>query len=618
MAREHWSIGRWGLIGALIAGAVLLFAACGGEGEESEQAASAVESAAQQEQQYDDSSPAQASGSAGDRSAGAAEEAAQEDREAAATAARTYGVAEEEADEAEEAEEEASSSGGSAARPRSASSASASSVSADEEEAAVRPSRGSPSATTFEDYRRTGFADAREDDTSTFSLDVDRTSYRLALNWAREGYEIDPASVRAEEWVNAFDYGYEQPAGEDFFRIVTDLLEHPLDGERVIARVGFQAPELADDVPLNVTLVLDASGSMVEGNRVEIARAAAESIRDGLRRQDRMAVVHFSTDVLSQYTAWPDRPDAREIERSIDALSPHESTNVQAGLDRGVEFAAQMRRQRPDAFNYIVLMSDGVANVDATDPFAILRRSGDLQEGNPLRLITIGVGIANYNDYLLEQLAQHGNGWYRYLGSVDEARATFGRGNWLALSRPFADAARAQVRWDAEHVAEWRILGYENRVTSDRSFTEDRREFAEIPAGSATTAFYELSLTDAARRAGAFSLGSVELRWLTPIGRDARSQQAEIFGDLAERGDALSRFGGVVALAADRYSALSRFGDGSARGPIGEELLDLREELERLDRELGHLDSYRDFGLLLDAMVSAAPAGSSGGSGYSR
>ena len=609
MAREHWSIGRWGLIGALIAGAVLLFAACGGKGE-SEQAAAVMESVAQQDQQHDDSSSARSSNAADDGSAGAAEEAAQDSQD---DAMQEHAAAA--AEEAEEAEAEIAASPRSSPATRTQS---ASSAPAEEEEPADSHSRGSPGAMTFEDYRRTGFVNAREDDTSTFSLDVDRTSYRLALNWAREGYEIDPASVRAEEWVNAFDYGYERPAGEDFFRIVTDLLEHPLDGERVIARVGFQAPELADDVPLNVTLVLDASGSMGEGDRVEIARAAAESIRDGLRRQDRMAVVHFSSDVLPQYMAWPDRPDALEIENSIDALRPHESTNVQAGLDRGVEFAAQMRRERPDAFNYIVLMSDGVANVDATDPFAILRRSGDRQEGNPLRLITIGVGIANYNDYLLEQLAQHGNGWYRYLSSDDEARATFGRGNWLALSRPFADAARAQVRWDAEHVAEWRILGYENRVTSDRSFTEDRREFAEIPAGSATTAFYELSLTDAARRAGAFSLGSVELRWLTPIGRDARSQQAEIFGDLAERGDALSRFGGVVALAADRYSALSRFGDGPARGPIGEELLDLQEELERLDRELGHLDSYRDFGLLLDAMASAAPAGSSGGSGYSR
>ena len=613
MAREYRRIGRWGLIGALIAGAALLFAACGGgDGDaagDSGQAVSAMDGGERQVQQSESSSSATSSGAADDGSADTDEvsdSAMQEEPEES--------MEEESAAAEEEAASAGSSSGsGSAARPRAAPSASA-----DEEESADSQFRGSPGATTFEDYRRLGFADAREDDTSTFSLDVDRTSYRLALNWAREGYEIDPASVRAEEWINAFDYGYERPSSEDFFRITTDLLEHPLDGERVIARVGFQAPELSDDAPLNVTLVLDASGSMREGGRVEIAHAGAEAIRDGLRRQDRMAVVHFSTGVLWEHEAGPDRPDAREIRQSIDALSPHSSTNVQAGLDRGVELAAEMRRQRPDAFNYIVLMSDGVANVDATDPFAILGESGDREEGNPLRLVTIGVGIANYNDYLLEQLAQHGNGWYRYLSSADEARATFGRGNWLALSRPFADAARAQVRWDAEHVAEWRILGYENRVAPDSAFAEDRREFAEIPSGSATTAFYELSLTDAARRAGAFSLGSVELRWLTPIGREARSQQAEVFGDLAERAGALSRFGGVVALAADRYSALSLFGDGSDRGRIGDELRSLREQLGWLEEELGHLDSYRDFGLLLDAMVSAAPAGSSSGSGYSR
>ena len=71
---------------------------------------------------------------------------------------------------------------------------------------------------------------------------------------------------------------------------------------------------------------------------------------------------------------------------------------------------------RPNSYNYIILMSDGVANVDATNPFAILQSSPDYDEQNPLRLITIGVGIDNYNDTLLEQLAQHGNGWYRYLG----------------------------------------------------------------------------------------------------------------------------------------------------------------------------------------------------------
>ncbi len=138
-----------------------------------------------------------------------------------------------------------------------------------------------------------------------------------------------------------------------------------------------------------------------------------------------MAVVHFTTEVIGELTVEHSNPDDRDVRRSIDQLAPHGSTNVQAGLDLAVKLAARARRERPDAYNYIILMSDGVANVDATDPFAILESAGDSDSRNPLRLITIGVGIENYNDYLLEQLAQYGNGWYRYLSTTDQARATF-------------------------------------------------------------------------------------------------------------------------------------------------------------------------------------------------
>ena len=137
---------------------------------------------------------------------------------------------------------------------------------------------------------------------------------------------------------------------------------------------------------------------------------------------------------------------------------------MQAGLNLGVRIADRMRYDRPDSYNYVILMSDGVANVDATDPFAILRTADDRQSNNPLRLITIGVGIENYNDYLLEQLAQYGNGWYRYLDDVDQARATFSRENWTTISTPFADQTRAQVEWDPAAVDSWRLIGYENRV----------------------------------------------------------------------------------------------------------------------------------------------------------
>ena len=479
----------------------------------------------------------------------------------------------------------------------------------------------SPGATTFEDYRRSRFVWAEDDAISTFSLDTDRTSYHLALNWAHSGYEVDPDSVRAEEWINSFNYGYDMPSNHDSFAMSTDVMKHPLYERTYLVRLGFQAPELHDEKPVNVTLVLDASGSMADGNRVDIAREAAESIRRSLGDRDRIGVVHFTTDVIHEYTVKHRRPDHDDVRWSISQLAPHGSTNVQAGLDLGVRMADRMRRERPDAYNYIILMSDGVANVDATDPFAILESASDRDSGNPLRLITIGVGINNYNDYLLEQLAQHGNGWYRYLSTTDQARATFSRENWLALSVPFADQTRAQVTWDPAMVATWRMIGYENRITSDESFTENRKEFAEIPVGAATTVFYEVELThegELAADSKLVQIGDVELRWVTPTDGTSNRQEGVIMADLGSGADPFMRFGAVVALSSDRYSSLPHIDDRDS-GYVRHELSMLMEELWPLESNLGSLDSYRDFKFLLRHITDSLPEsiGSTQPSGYS-
>ena len=473
-----------------------------------------------------------------------------------------------------------------------------------------------PGATTFQDYDRQPLTAASEDNVSTFSLDTDRTSFQLALNWARAGYRVDPASVRAEEWVNAFDYGYAVPTAGDRFAITSDLIAHPLDSGRYVARVAFKAPEVAQDGPLNVTLVLDASGSMREGNRVAIAREAAEAIRRSLDADDRISVVHFTTDVLHQYTVKYASPDDRAVIDSIARLTPHNSTNVQAGLDLGVQYADTMRRERPDALDYVILMSDGVANVDATDPFAILESTSAPDGANPLRLVTIGVGIENYNDHLLEQLAQHGNGWYRYLFDEEQARATFRRDNWLALASPVADQTRAQVTWNPDAVKAWRIVGYENRVTSAESFTQDRKEFAEVYSGAATTVFYELELHDDFRQEGA--LGSVELRWVEPKSGRGWSQSTDVVSSGrvdAAYADPLLSFGAVVALTADRYSALEGFRESY---DAGRDLWTLQGLVDGLQSELGHLAAFKDFAFVVEALLRSVQYVPPDESGYSR
>ncbi|MXX99805.1 MAG: DUF3520 domain-containing protein [Chloroflexi bacterium] len=477
---------------------------------------------------------------------------------------------------------------------------------------------GSPAATTFRDYLRTRSVSAAADAVSTFSLDTDRTSFQLALNWIQSGYAVEPDSVRAEEWINAFDYRYDKPLRGDSFAISSAVIEHPLNRGQYLARLAFQAPEFVDNTPLNVTLVMDASGSMGDGNRVAIARAAAEAIRRSLGEDDRVAVVQFSTDVIGDLTVEHAHPDSSNVRRSIDALRPRNSTNVQAGLDLGVRLADQARWNRPDAHNYVILFSDGVANVDATDPFGILESVGRGESQNPLRLITIGVGVENFNDYLLEQLAQHGNGWYRYLSDVDQAEATFQRENWLAISVPFADQTRAQITWDDQVVNSWRLIGYENRITSDESFVQDRREFAEIPAGSATTAFFELELhrpPSGPRE----RIGEVELRWVTPISGDSNRQHAPVLANrLGERDydNAMLRFGAIVALASDRYSSLWNAQSGDR--VVGEELSALRDELGHLEPHLGGLGAFRDFRTVLGHLAALPFESATGRSGYSR
>ncbi|MDE2769520.1 MAG: DUF3520 domain-containing protein, partial [Chloroflexota bacterium] len=203
------------------------------------------------------------------------------------------------------------------------------------------------------------------------------------------------------------------------------------------------------------------------------------------------------------------------------------------------------------------------------------------------------------------------------------ARATFSRDNWLALSTPFADQTRAQVTWDPDLVRSWRIIGYENRVTSDQSFAEDRKEFAEIPSGAATTVFYEIELHDRAlERAGQeATLANVELRWVVAETGQSRSQRTEVRGrldtGLSASGDPLLELGAIVALSADRYAG---FYDGEYVAEISRDLTELEDRLQSLHGGLGGLGAYQDFRFMLEHMAERARAQAppAAPTGYSR
>ena len=432
------------------------------------------------------------------------------------------------------------------------------------------PSQGTdpavaPSETNFKDYEESVWALTAEDDTGTFALDSDRASWSVAINYVRNDYAVEPSSVRPEEWVNAHDYQYPSPNADNEFGVTLDLIKHPLKPDELhLLRIGLQAPLIERTRAVNVIFVVDASGSMAEGNRLDIARAVLQALWASLVPElDRVGQLQFSVDPIPSSFVPHTRPDSEFLQASIDRLLPYYGTNVQAGINLGVQLANDARQAWPDSDNYVVLISDGVANVDATDPFAILESAGEADQNNPIRLITIGVGIGHYNDVLLEQLAQYGNGWYYYMDSPEQAWETFTPENWLRMSTPFADQSRAQLRWNPETVESWRVIGYENRRTSDESFSEDRKEFAELPSGTAVTIFVELELTEEAksRASEQIELGDVEVRWLTPRSDESNRQEVRLAVSTVSAPDPLLQLGAIVALAADRYGSLKYVGD---------------------------------------------------------
>ena len=378
------------------------------------------------------------------------------------------------------------------------------------------PAPPQPAATpyggvTYQDPGTNPWVDPTRDDQSTFGLDVDTASYTIAQRYVADGNVPAPASIRAEEWVNAFDQAYPEPE-EGTFAIVADGGPTPfLDRDEALLRIGIQARTVGERhrEPAALTFVIDTSGSMSMEDRLETVKDALRLLVRHLDRDDRVAIVTFGSDarVLLPTTSI-DRE--RDILDAIDSLQPGGSTNLEAGLRLGYELARHGLTE--DGIDRIVLASDGVANVGLTDADGILagiRR--DAAAG--IELVSVGVGMGNYNDALLERLADDGDGFYAYVNSRDEARRLFSDDLTGTLQAVALDA-RAQVEFDRRTVDAYRLIGYENRAIPDQQFGNDEVDAGAIGSGHAVTALYAVSLARDARPSD--RIATVTLRWTDP------------------------------------------------------------------------------------------------------
>lgn len=353
-----------------------------------------------------------------------------------------------------------------------------------------------PADMTFQDYGTNPFLNTADDNLSTFGLDVDTASYSLARSYLRDVGQLPPAeAIRSEEFVNYFEADYAgPPESEDgaAFAIHVEAAPAPFGfADHYLMRIGLQGryipPEARD--PALLIFVIDVSGSMDRGNRLGLVKQSLEILVENLSAQDRVGIVVYSDNsrVLLEPTSASHRST---LLNAINRLQTEGSTNVDAGLRLGYQLA--QTHQQAEQISRLIVLSDGVANVDTTSPDGILRNiQAGVDEG--ITLSMIGFGMGNYNDVLMEQLANKGNGNYYYIDTLRQARRVFVY-NLTSMLQLIGYDAKIQVEFNPTVADRFRQIGYENRAIAHEDFRNDRVDAGEVGAGHSVTALYELAL----------------------------------------------------------------------------------------------------------------------------
>ncbi len=342
---------------------------------------------------------------------------------------------------------------------------------------------------------------------STFAIDVDTASYTLTRQALLSGHLPEPEQVRTEEIVNAFDYG-DAAALHGTFRIYVEGAPSPFGPELTLLRVGIKGRRLGreEQRPAMLTFLVDTSGSMAQPDRIGLARQSLALLLEQLAPQDQLQLVAYDDHarLVLEATAAGERA---AILAAFDRLQCTGSTNLEAGMRLAYEAAA--RAFRPGGESRVILISDGVANLGSATAGDILNTIQDFRRQG-ITCSVFGVGRGSYNDRLLEELANRGDGAYRFLDSEAEVRQAF-VDDLAATLNTIASDVKIQVEWNPAAVARYRQLGYENRALTAQQFRDDSVDAGEVGSGQSVTALYELARTDAADRN--LPLGTVRVRY---------------------------------------------------------------------------------------------------------
>jgi Ca-activated chloride channel family protein len=374
-----------------------------------------------------------------------------------------------------------------------------------------------PSAEAYADYGVNPYVNTAEDQLSTFGIDVDTASYAIVRRKLGENALPPKEAVRVEEFVNAFNYGYEAPADKAFAVNFAAAPSPALRGNHLL-RIGLASKknQSQNRPPAHLVFLVDTSGSMQSPDKLGMVQTTLRTLTQNLKPGDTVALCTYagSTQELLQPTGMESRA---KILAAIDSLTAGGGTAMSSGIDTA--YALAKRTLKPGEINRVIVLSDGDANIGPSGHEAILSQIAQYK-AQGITLSTVGVGNGNYKDTMMEQLADKGDGNYSYIDSADEARKVFGR-QLDANLQVVARDVKLQVSFDPALVKRYRLVGYENRDVADKDFRNDKVDGGEVGAGHTVTALYDLELSEQAKGKSPSSLATVKVRFMPEGGSQA-------------------------------------------------------------------------------------------------
>lgn len=327
---------------------------------------------------------------------------------------------------------------------------------------------------------------------STFSVDVDTGSYSNMRRFVQEGQLPPPDSVRVEEMINYFDYAYATPDDPDQpFSVTTEVAPSPWNDKTKLLHIGIKAFDIEQEErpAANLVFLVDVSGSMQSRDKLPLLQSSLRLLVNQMTTEDRISLVTYagSTQVVLEATSGAEKA---KIRSAINALSAGGSTNGGAGIR--LAYAEAQKGFIEGGINRILLATDGDLNVGMTEVDALQKLVEDKREAG-VSLSVLGFGTGNYNDHLLEQVANHGNGNYAYIDTLSEAKKVLVDEISSTLFTVAKDV-KLQVEFNPAIVSEYRLVGYENRALKREDFNNDKVDAGEIGAGHTVTAIYEVAL----------------------------------------------------------------------------------------------------------------------------